>query len=229
MRLGWLALAFCMLVFACGSGDEVGSPDDDGAVITGAGGGVSTSSTSASSASSSSAASTSTSSSASGSGGGGSGGMAPTCPDLGVGEPNENESNAFSLEATAISDCDGDGGTVSGTIAGAGDVDWFTYDGDDGAGCVVDPTRSLTQSESGLRLCKFFECLSGETERSCPGGTTEETSPEGRSGCCGTAGFDVTDLNCTGTTDEHVHVYVRIDQPGANASTCNDYSLSYHY
>ena len=226
MRLLILGLS-AVVVAACAGGETSTTPEDDGSVITGAGGGA----TSSSAASTSTGATTSASTGATTTttGAGGAGGNPPACPDLGVGEPNETENDAFPLKGSAISDCDGDGGTVTGTIAGMSDVDWFTYEGDDGIGCVVDPTRSFTQSGSGLRLCKFMECKSGDTEFGCPSGTTGSTSPGGRAGCCGSSGFDVTDLNCTGTSDEHVDVYIRIDKPGANATTCDDYSLGYHY
>jgi hypothetical protein len=225
-----LLSSVALVIAACAAGDSVEDPNDDGTVITGVGGGsTATSSSSVSSSAVSSSSGVGGSGGSSSTSGTGAGGDVPACPDLGVGEPNESENNAFPLKASAISDCDGDGGMVTGTIAGQNDIDWFTYEGDDTFGCVVDPTRSFTQSESGLRLCKFFECFSGNTEFSCPSGTTAATSPGSRPGCCGTAGFDVTNLNCTGTTDEHVQVYLRVDRPGATAATCNHYSLSYHY
>jgi hypothetical protein len=227
MRVAWvtvgaLTLGAMVSMIACAGGDETTDVDDDGIVITGAGG-----ATSATTAATTAASSSATTSSA-GVGGAGGGGP-PACLDLGIGEPNESEDTAFPLKASAISDCDGDGGTVSGTIAGAADIDWFSYEGDDKIGCVVDPTRSFSQSESGLRLCKFIECFNGNTEFSCPGGTTAATSPGGRKGCCGTTGFKISNLNCTGTLDEHARVFIRVDQPGATAATCNVYSLSYHY
>ncbi|HHH31915.1 MAG TPA: hypothetical protein ENK57_26705 [Polyangiaceae bacterium] len=164
-----------------------------------------------------------------GTGGTGSGtGTGTTCNDIGLGEPNESEATAWALKMGSIEDCDGDGDSITGTIA-PGDVDWFFYEGDDTAFCVVDPTRSLTQTQGGIRLCKFFECLNGQTQVSCPNGTTSEQSPEQRPGCCGTTGFEVSDLNCQNTADEHVYVYIRLDQPGGDASTCNEYSMAYHY
>jgi hypothetical protein len=161
---------------------------------------------------------------------GGEGGMPPACPDPSPAEQNESENTAFALAAQPIDDCDGSGSSIQGVIAGANDVDWYTYVGDDSFGCVVDPTRSFTQSQGGLRLCKFMECVDANavTEITCGGGSSPATSPQGRDGCCGTAGF-VADVNCTGSTDDITEVYIRLDQPGANASTCNSYTLDYHY
>ena len=153
--------------------------------------------------------------------------MGPTCNDIGLGEPNESEGTAWSLETVLVEDCDGDGGSITGTIA-PGDVDWFTYDGDDTTFCVVNPERTISQSQTGIRLCKFIECVGGGTTITCPGGTTDATSPEGRVGCCSNAGFEVSDVNCPGL-DENTHVYIRVDQPGGDSSTCNDYTLTYHY
>jgi hypothetical protein len=158
----------------------------------------------------------------------GDGGAGPGCVDNGIGEPNESEATAYPLVSGAIEDCDGDGSTFAGTLA-PGDVDWITYEGSDVFGCVVDPTRAISQSQSGMRMCKFFQCISGDTEVTCPSGTTSATSPGGRAGCCGTMGFGVSGLNCTGTSSDDTDVYIRLDMPNGNASTCNDYTLAYHY
>jgi hypothetical protein len=222
-----------MAVAACGGGGESTGTTSDGAggFITGAGGGPATGGAPPTTGT---GAATTTSSStgmgaAGGAGGMGTGGMGVGggCVDIGLGEPNESETTAWALKMSSIDDCDDSGDSITGVIA-PGDTDWFYYEGDDKTFCVVDPTRSLSQSQSGLRLCKYFECLNGNTEVDCPGGTTAETSGEGRPGCCGTSGFDV-DLNCAGSLDEHAYVYIRLDQPGGDASTCNEYTLDYHY
>jgi hypothetical protein len=224
MRRLCLVASAALLVWACGGGGSTTAPADDGPVITGAGG-----ASSGAVVSSSAVGGGLPTASSSGSGGSAGAGGATSCVDIALGEPNESETTAYRLKAAAIDDCDGSGDTINGVIAGFQDVDWYFYEGDDGIGCSVDPTRSLTQSESGLRICKYFECISGDTEvDDCPSGTTPALSPENRPGCCGTSGFDV-GLNCGGTLDEHAYVYIRIDQPGGNLATCNGYSLDYHY
>jgi hypothetical protein len=225
---GWVALAG-----ACGGGDAETSGGDGGSggFITGAGGSTTTGSAVGGTQTTTSTGGTTTST-----GGGGttsstgSGGMGGSfdCVDIGLGEPNESEATAWGLQPSAIEDCDGDGDSITGVL-GPGDVDWFVYEGDDTILCVVDPTRTLSQSQGGARLCKYFECINGNTDFSCPSGTTDDTSPGGRAGCCGTGGFDVDDLNCTGSLDEHAFVYIRLDQPAGGADTCNDYTLAYHY
>lgn len=154
---------------------------------------------------------------------GGSGGSPPPCVDTGPGEANETELSSHNLGS--ITDCDGDGDTLSGVITGPNDVDWYRYSATDSFGCVVDATRGFSASGS-LRLCKFVECVSGGgVSFDCPGGTQAATSPGGRPGCCGTAGFDIAP-DCAGVDDDTV-VFIRVDDP--QGLTCVDYTLSYHY
>ncbi|MEQ9322941.1 MAG: hypothetical protein RIF41_27495 [Polyangiaceae bacterium] len=232
LMVGGLAAA---MIAACGGGAETSDGDGGaGGFITGAGGGpqtgtgVPTTTGTGTGVPTTTTGAGGTGGTGAGTGGTGGTGTGSTCTDIGLGEPNESEATAWPLKSSSIEDCDGDGDSFTGTI-GPGDVDWLFYEGDDTTFCIVNPERTLSQSQSGLRLCKFFECLSGQTEVGCPSGTTPASSPEQRPGCCGTSGFEVSDLNCTGTADEHVYVYIRLDQPGGDASTCNDYSLAYHY
>jgi hypothetical protein len=163
-------------------------------------------------------------------GSGGSGGATPICVDSAPGEPNPTESLALKLKDKPASDCDKDGsGKLDGVIKGK-DVDWYWYQGNDDFLCSVDPTRALKPTDKGLRLCKFFECLNGvgNTEVKCPAGTTAEKSPDSRPGCCAAKGFTV-DLNCKGSGDDVAYVYIRVDSPTADASTCVSYALDYHY
>jgi hypothetical protein len=199
-----------------------GSSDAASTATTGQATGNATSSGTATATSSSSQTSSSSSVASSGSGG-------AMCKDLSPAEPNQAESQAFKLKATPIGDCEGDG-SITGVIKGASDVDWFTYQGTDGV-CNVDPSRTLMPSDQGLRICKYLECLNGiaNTEFTCPNGTTNDKSPDGRPGCCGAGGFKIGDLNCKNTIDEVAYVYIRIDRPGASAATCVNYNLVYHY
>lgn len=207
--LGWVA--------GCGGADDPGR-DGGGGVITGVGvtsgsGGAQMSATVAQS-------STSV-------GAGGSGGSAPPCSDDVASEPNNSIGTAWKMSDTWLDDCDTDSDPViaMGTIAGEGDVDWYWYEGDDGLGFCVDPGRSLVQSESGIRICKYLECKAGQEQFECPEGTSV-AQVDGRDGCCAMGDFQLADLKCTGTLDDAANVYIRIDQPGADAHTCNAYTLS---
>ena len=227
-KLLLVGVAATFLGVACGGGTEsTTGGGGEGGFITGAGGSTSSSGNGSSTSSSSLSSSSSVGAGGEGAGSvGGAGGSPPTCTDIGLGEPNQSEGSAWKLKGDPIDDCDGDGGSITGTLA-PGDVDWFYYQGND-ALCVVDPTRSLSQSQGGARLCKYAECVSGTLTVDCPSGTTTDTSPEGRSGCCGSSGFDI-DVNCAGTIDDDTLIYIRIDQPGGGAEVCNDYTLAYHY
>jgi hypothetical protein len=150
------------------------------------------------------------------------------CIDIGS-EPSNSEANAASLASQPISDCNGTGGIVNGTINGSSDVDWYTYAASDELGCVVDPTRTLTSISGGVRLCKYAECYMGATNVTCPIGTTQETSPDGRSGCCANFGFQFDDLDCADTFSDDAFIYIRVDQPAAQANTCNHYAIDFHY
>jgi len=216
------------LVVACGT-EVPETPEDDGMRITGASSSAMGSTTGAStsvSGAGGAATSTSTGTSSSSAVGGG-GGQGGACVDIGLGEPNEAEGAAHALSGDPIEDCDGDGGMVTGVI-GPGDSDWFTYIGDDTLGCVVDAQRSFS-SDGPLRICKFVRCVDNgaTTSFSCPSGTASATSPEGRDGCCGTSGFEIDDVDCSGTLDEDAEVFIRIDRESGTG--CTSYSLSYHY
>jgi hypothetical protein len=224
------ALAYFVTItgfaYACSPGTDSVGPEDDGVVITGVGGGV------GSSVQSSSAATMPAASSSSGSGAAGGSGGSFNCPDAAPHEPNESEGTAFKLKAAAFDECDSSGDSVSGKLAGANDVDWFFYEGDnDATFCIVDPGRSLTQSEGGAQLCKYFECKSdlADTDLTCPSGTTTVTSPDNRPGCCGNGGFTVDEVQCANSIDDDMFVYIRLVQPNASAATCNAYTLSYHF
>ena len=141
-----------------------------------------------------------------------------SCVDVGF-EPNENESGATNLGT--INDCDGSGSTASGKLNGASDVDYYSFFGNDTAGCVVGPVASTTAK---VRLCLFADCAGAKV--SCSSGTPN-TSPGGRPGCCVTAGGKVDmSLDCTGWTDSAT-IYMRVDQGAANV--CTSYSVDYHY
>lgn len=140
-------------------------------------------------------------------------------------EPNDDEDGAYFLGM--VDDTDSNGGIVSASLHHPGDVDWFSYQGDDDFLANVDPARELVSSDA-VRLCKFLECDNGlaNTEFECPGGSEYAFSPQGRPGCCAMGGIALPDLNCTDVTEDNAMVYLRIDQP---ADSCVTYSVSYHY
>jgi hypothetical protein len=145
----------------------------------------------------------------------------PACEDTGQAEPNEGEGSAGDIGA--LDDCDGSGGFLDGVLSGS-DVDWYTYQGNDGFGCVVDASRSI-ESDGEVRVCQFFDCGGEKIDIGCPEGTSAETSPEGRHGCCSQDPFEV-GIDCPGLNDS-ANVYVRVDKPPAY--DCVHYTLTLHY
>lgn len=237
MRTRVIGAVTLLSVLACGGEADTTGAGGSGGLITGVstttGVGGAPSSSSPATTSSAAAGGMGTGGDAAGGQGGGQGGAqgggggGPACPDASQTEPNDSLGTAWKISEEKLDDCDTDSDpeTVAGVIVGANDVDWYWYEGDDGVGPCVDPGRSLTQSESGIRICKFLQCKVGDAEFDCPSGTTT-AQEDGVDGCCGTSDFDLADLNCTGTLDDAANVFIRLDQPGAGASTCNAYTLS---
>lgn len=144
------------------------------------------------------------------------------CEDYG-GEPHENQETSLNLGK--ISDDDGDGSYACGTLRGANDVDWFTFEGDDKLGNLVDPFRSLvTQNGDGARVCVYFQCLKDSTTVDCKS-ETPSTSPLGHKGCCSSTSV-APKLNCGGL-DDAAKVWIRLDNPQKLA--CVPYELDYHF
>jgi len=230
--------ALALALLACGSepppagfeplGGAGGSGGDGGAVSS-----VSSSSASTSeSATSTSNGATSTTTSATSAGGAGgadatsSTSTGPACDDTGPGEPNDTEQQAVDLGT--IGDCDDLAETVSGVLTGFSDVDWYKFLGADASAfCAVDPGRTLT-SGNAVTLCKFVQCTDGSAANfDCPNGTTAATSPEGRPGCCGQAGFEL-DLTCGSSpfNADDAMIYLRIEP---EVALCTAYSITYDF
>ncbi|MBI4957633.1 MAG: hypothetical protein HY908_36845 [Myxococcales bacterium] len=233
-RLLLLGVAATAAVFAaCTSPTLPGKPGGGGGYINTTSSTTTSTSTSTTTTTTSTTTSTSTSTTTSTSTSTGTGGVPNNCYDTGF-EPNEGENTAFDLGD--LTDCDGTGSSLVGTIDGGNDLDWYFYVGDDTTGCSVDPSRNFGGG-AGLRVCAFFECTDtgAALALSCPSDTTAATSPLGRDGCCGAASWSFdpwgfsSDVGCTGTLDDRLQVYIRVDEPGADASTCNDYTLDYHF
>lgn len=140
-------------------------------------------------------------------------------------EPNDNEETPTLLGE--VDDDDDDGGSIFGILDGPDDIDWYRYAGNDTLLGNVDPAR-FVKADGGLRLCKFAECEGGVevTEFECPVETEPAVSPAGRPGCCAPAGIALGDANCTGSIDDDMHVFLRIDQA---EQACVDYELIYHF
>jgi hypothetical protein len=216
-----LAAALSGLVACAGDPPAPGFEQVDG---EGGAGGAPSSSTSTSASSITSASSSSVSSSAaSTSSSSSTGGL--DCGEGPSSEPNDTEATARDLGT--IGDCDSEGEQISGVLTGFADVDWYKYLGSDkSAFCSVSPARSLVASHP-VRLCKFVQCLDGQAPSfSCPSGTSSATSPDGRAGCCGSAGFDFGASCGSFLGSDDLRVYLRVT---TEEQACVEYTIDYHF
>lgn len=148
--------------------------------------------------------------------------VSEACEDFGS-EPHETQATAYSLGQ--ITDADANGSFVCGTIAGAADVDWYTFNGVDAFLNVVDPTRTLVAESDAARLCVYLQCNNGGTTVNCDAEDTPDTAPMGQKGCCG-QGTVSPYLDCAGLNDS-AKVWIRVDNPDMLA--CVPYRLDYHF
>jgi hypothetical protein len=134
---------------------------------------------------------------------------------------NEPDTEAQAFFLGSITDCESVFETVSGILGGPADTDWYTYNGSDAPLCISDPSFSISGS-NGLRRCLYVVCDSGSAAFTCPAGSTQNTSPDGKNGCCTTDDFlTINDLDCMGGSDDSVSMWLRIDQ---TQEECNEYS-----
>lgn len=221
------ALGAALLALVACAGDppppgfeQVGGADGAGGAVTDSSSASSSSaSSSVTSTTSSSVSSTSASTSASSSTGG------LGCDEGPSGEPNDTESTARDLGT--IGDCDDEGEALTGVLTGFADVDWYKYLGSDkSAFCSVSPARSLVATHP-VELCKFVQCLDGQApDFDCPSGTSSATSPDGRAGCCGTAGFDFGASCGSFLGSDDLRVYLRLT---TEQQACVEYTVDYHF
>jgi hypothetical protein len=143
-------------------------------------------------------------------------------------EPNDNETDAYFLGQ--IGDGDGEGSTIISELSGPDDTDWFSFDGLDNFGGIVNPYAQL--NVQALALCMYAECHEGlgATSVTCPDGTTQQPSPAGRPGCCAsnTTGFELApSCGSTGFDDDSAYIYISVS--GSEPGVCQEFTLSYHF
>jgi hypothetical protein len=138
-------------------------------------------------------------------------------------EPNNSEATAHALGS--VTDCDWKGSTITGTINGPADEDWFWFHGNDNVGCQVNPTFKVTPAST-LIVCAYFKCDSGSTEVTCDSNSQTALSTSGMKGCCSSAASFAPKLNCTGTLEDSGNVYLRAR---SSMNSCLSYKIEYHY
>jgi len=145
----------------------------------------------------------------------------PACTPVDV-EPNDTMSTA--IARTGIDDCDSSGGTLTGVLESATDVDYFKYAGKDAVGCTVDATIRGPVS-SPLTYCVFARCSTGVTTwKSCISGG--KTTVSGMDGCCGVGSAQL-DYSCSTISDDSATIWMSVSQKGTAA--CVPYSATYHF
>ena len=146
-------------------------------------------------------------------------------------EPNETSSAAATLPDA--SDCNTyPTGSITGTLYGPGDEDWYSYHLSDDLFCFIYPRSSLTvPAGANHDLCVYLTCDDGSTPSvSCTAGS--QSTDYGMNGCCSTNAGDNPenvriDHDCPGSgTDDSSQVYVRIFNAGA-VFACDSYTLEY--
>lgn len=141
-------------------------------------------------------------------------------------EPNDDESTA--VKATDKK-CKQLISQFSGVLAGAADVDWWTYTATWGNGCGAGtprPSHTLITAP-GVRMCVYLACTTdGAAEMFDCGGATDDVSPGGDPGCCSGVGNLAFEFSCEGAEDS-ARVHVRVDEAPLDA--CFDYAVTYTY
>jgi hypothetical protein len=156
---------------------------------------------------------------------------ADSCIDNG--DPGGNESLATKLPDT--DDCDNGMKTLTGTINGAVDVDYYKLSATDKGvsfshpiGCSLD--TDFQAETAGTELCVFMKCknTTKDAVTGCEQGT-QKTSDIGMKGCCAAApGRAVPKWDCSGITDnDSADIFMRVRQ--INGDKCLPYKVSYRY
>jgi len=129
--------------------------------------------------------------------------------------------------------------TAVGTLADAGDADWYEFDGADEAGCTQNPTITVASEGDevvNIEVCAYFECPFGATEITCNNGAVEETMIDGGQevdGCCDVTAELAVGVKCPELagpglepTDDSAHGWVSVRSEGAE---CTDYTITAKY
>ncbi|MCA9710684.1 MAG: hypothetical protein KDK70_32885, partial [Myxococcales bacterium] len=119
----------------------------------------------------------------------------PACRPLDQ-DPHGDEASATELDQLGCGD-DTDLGLVA-TLQ-APETDWFTFFGAEAFMCPEQPAAVAMALGITTEVCVYLECVEGTAVGlTCADGSTDATSPEGRPGCCGEDGAQITFYDCMG-------------------------------
>jgi len=147
-----------------------------------------------------------------------------------------NDTAATAVYLGSIGDGDSfPSGTVTASLYGTGDLDWFRYaDNDTWLGAIYPRATLTVPTGSDYRLCAYFVCDSGTASVSCVMGQSSSSviGGQSRQGCCSNAagsGSEAVELNpsCSGSLlDDSGQVYVLV-QNVTSAWSCASYTLQW--
>lgn len=143
------------------------------------------------------------------------------CDTIDMYEPNDSQAAAYDLGNR--SDCEHH--ALCGALATAGDVDWYTYFGEDDFGCNVNSTVEFDSPD--IRVCQYWACETTPTTQSCPSGTQPDTAPGGQHGCCGNGMWDHDPCEGLAFDDENARVWIKVER--LNGSGCSAYPLALEF
>lgn len=145
----------------------------------------------------------------------------PACRPLDP-EPHDDEGSAYEVEPLGCGDTMDLG--LSQTLW-APETDWYTFSGNNGIVCTEQPGAIVMAIGLTTDVCVFVECEQGNTTGVMCGEGSSETSPEGRSGCCGEDGAQISSYTCIGGLGgNNANVWISV---GSEERACADYALSY--
>ncbi len=142
------------------------------------------------------------------------------------GDPAPTAAGATQLPP--ISDCNNDMQSLTGTMKGAVDVDYYKLSASDDWGCSID--ADFQAETAGTELCVFMRCKNSTVDAvtGCAQGVPAE-SETGLKGCCAAApGHAVPKWDCEGWTDnDSADIQFRVRQ--INGNKCLPYKVNYRF
>jgi len=140
-------------------------------------------------------------------------------------EPNETRAGATGLGRISDGD-DWPSGSFDATLYPMGDVDFYSFHvSDDFLGLLYPRVEfAAVPAGSSYELCAYYACDSGSATVGCRAGSSASTF-DGLQGCCGSPAE--LDPDCSGTTDEHGTVVVRVQPTAGGAASCEPYTITW--
>ena len=144
-------------------------------------------------------------------------------------EPNDSTSTAKPLADPGCHNMVSSGKVATGTLACAGDVDYFYLDASDGYTCSVGPKATIATEH--VEVCVFPICKNNRPASvHCDENSHADELGVLDKGCCakGKGKKIEVEYSCKGTSDDSARVYYVV-KPDGPSSSAIDYSFKYEY